>query len=370
MVDPTGRRAPERRQPPQDQLARDWRGCLPPLAAGDDDVFAPPPPSHGLPRHLLALTGGDARLDAAARRALRLVGKDIPLLIEGETGTGKEVFAQAFHASSPRRDPLGGQLRRHPGRPDRIELFGYEDGAFTGARRKRTTAALPRRTAAARCFWMKSAICRSACKPTCCACCKSAEVTPLGAQRANRGHRRGAPPTATRARRWPTGVFGKIYITAWPACACAAGAARTQRPRRTVPAPLAGKKTTAKPWRSTRRCANGWTPTLAGQSAPAAQRAALGAGQPRTPDDALDLRHLDERPSPPRLHLAPARTAGWPTSNNAPSCTPQRLRRQYVRRRPPAGHQPGHAVPAAARGGGVKAHPPPACFTAVLPIRG
>lgn len=56
------RRAPERRQPLQDQLARDWRGCLRPLAAGDDDVFAPPPPSHGLPRHLLALTGGDARL--------------------------------------------------------------------------------------------------------------------------------------------------------------------------------------------------------------------------------------------------------------------------------------------------------------------
>ncbi len=31
----------------------------------------------------------------------------------------------------------------------------------------------------------------------------------------------------------------------------------------------------------------------------------------------------------------------------------KRLRRQYVRRRPPAGHQPSHAVPAAARGGGV-----------------
>ena len=90
----------------------------------------------------MALTGGDARLDAAARRALRLVGKDIPLLIEGETGTGKEVFAQAFHASSPRRDGpfVAVNCAAIPEGLIESELFGYEDGAFTGARRRATLA--------------------------------------------------------------------------------------------------------------------------------------------------------------------------------------------------------------------------------------
>jgi transcriptional regulator of acetoin/glycerol metabolism len=90
------------------------------------------------PATLAELLGGDAAVDAAARRALRIVDKDIPLLIEGDTGTGKEVFARAFHHSSPRagRPFVALNCAAIPEGLIESELFGYEEGAFTGARRR------------------------------------------------------------------------------------------------------------------------------------------------------------------------------------------------------------------------------------------
>src|SRR5581483_11959329 len=74
------------------------------------------------------------------RSTIRQVAEaDVDVLIEGETGVGKEVVARALHAASPRR--------RHPfvalncaALPDGMiesELFGHELGAFNGAMRKR-----------------------------------------------------------------------------------------------------------------------------------------------------------------------------------------------------------------------------------------
>ncbi|MBI4922670.1 MAG: sigma-54-dependent Fis family transcriptional regulator [Devosia nanyangense] len=70
-------------------------------------------------------------------RGVRLVDADIPLLIQGETGTGKEVFARHLHALSSRsKKPLVAvNCAALPEALIEAELFGYEEGAFTGATR-------------------------------------------------------------------------------------------------------------------------------------------------------------------------------------------------------------------------------------------
>jgi transcriptional regulator of acetoin/glycerol metabolism len=71
-------------------------------------------------------------------RAVRAVNADLPVLILGETGTGKEMFARALHASSRRSDKPMVTLNcaAIPESLIESELFGYEAGAFTGARAK------------------------------------------------------------------------------------------------------------------------------------------------------------------------------------------------------------------------------------------
>jgi transcriptional regulator with PAS, ATPase and Fis domain len=68
----------------------------------------------------------------------KVIGKGIPILITGETGTGKELLAQAIHNDSPRRSNafVAVNCASIPETLIESELFGYEEGAFTGARRK------------------------------------------------------------------------------------------------------------------------------------------------------------------------------------------------------------------------------------------
>ncbi|WPB57512.1 sigma-54-dependent Fis family transcriptional regulator [Xylophilus sp. GOD-11R] len=87
---------------------------------------------------LEALRTGDAAVSALIDRLQRLAGRDIAVLILGETGTGKEVLARAIHRDSPRAaGPLVAvNCAALPEHLIESELFGYEEGAFTGARRK------------------------------------------------------------------------------------------------------------------------------------------------------------------------------------------------------------------------------------------
>jgi transcriptional regulator with PAS, ATPase and Fis domain len=76
-----------------------------------------------------------ASMARVIREARKWAGRSVPILIEGETGTGKEMLARAIHRTSPRR--AGPFVAVNCGAiPETLvesELFGHEKGAFTGA---------------------------------------------------------------------------------------------------------------------------------------------------------------------------------------------------------------------------------------------
>ena len=84
------------------------------------------------------LDTGDLRWRAAADKARRIVGKPIPLLLHGESGVGKELFARAVHDASPQKNGpfVAINCAALPENLIEAELFGYSPGAFTGARKE------------------------------------------------------------------------------------------------------------------------------------------------------------------------------------------------------------------------------------------
>ncbi|ANI62658.1 transcriptional regulator of acetoin/glycerol metabolism [Pseudomonas sp. PvR086] len=81
---------------------------------------------------------GDAALQEDFRKALRVFERDVPLLINGETGSGKEAFAKAVHQASQRAEKSFVALNcaAIPESLIESELFGYRGGSFTGARKE------------------------------------------------------------------------------------------------------------------------------------------------------------------------------------------------------------------------------------------
>ena len=87
------------------------------------------------PRGLDALVGVSAAVQRLKSRVVRLIPTSVTVLIQGETGTGKELLARAIHQDGPRGagpfvpvncGALSAELVD-------AELFGHERGAFTGA---------------------------------------------------------------------------------------------------------------------------------------------------------------------------------------------------------------------------------------------
>jgi len=103
----------------------------------DDGIFEEP--------RALSVKGGwsqferlvyvSAKMDELCREAKHAAKTELPVLIEGETGTGKELLARAIHFNSSRMNsPM--LVQNCGGMPDETlhsELFGHKRGAFTGA---------------------------------------------------------------------------------------------------------------------------------------------------------------------------------------------------------------------------------------------
>ncbi|HEX8784591.1 MAG TPA: sigma-54-dependent Fis family transcriptional regulator [Telluria sp.] len=110
------------------------------LTAAPAPATSPAPqPATPRPRSgLRALDTGDARFAQALAKVERVVGRGVSILIMGETGTGKDVLAQAIHQDSPRAHGpfVAVNCASIPESLIESELFGYEEGAFTGARKK------------------------------------------------------------------------------------------------------------------------------------------------------------------------------------------------------------------------------------------
>jgi transcriptional regulator of acetoin/glycerol metabolism len=84
------------------------------------------------------LNTGDPQLKQVIDKVNKVLGHDVPILVMGETGTGKELLAQAIHNDSPRAQGpfVAVNCASIPETLIESELFGYEEGAFTGARKK------------------------------------------------------------------------------------------------------------------------------------------------------------------------------------------------------------------------------------------
>lgn len=120
------------------ELARRHRRLVRELKIGDDSTFLHAKPDGGVKveaLHFERLVYASEAMSELCSLAREVARTDLPVLIEGETGTGKELLARALHFHSRRSSsPLMAQ--NCGGVRDELlhsELFGHRRGAFTGA---------------------------------------------------------------------------------------------------------------------------------------------------------------------------------------------------------------------------------------------
>ena len=106
------------------------------------DVKAPSAPSKKskpevLTNVLTGLHGGDPGMERLVHNAGRIVDKQISIILEGETGGGKEFIAKALHAARKKKGPFVAiNCAALPETLIESELFGYTPNSFTGAHTK------------------------------------------------------------------------------------------------------------------------------------------------------------------------------------------------------------------------------------------
>jgi two-component system, NtrC family, nitrogen regulation response regulator GlnG len=88
-----------------------------------------------LPRARHGLVGDSEAIERVRADIDRVADLDVPVLLRGETGTGKELVARAIHASGPRakRACVAVNVAAVPATTAASELFGHVKGAYTGA---------------------------------------------------------------------------------------------------------------------------------------------------------------------------------------------------------------------------------------------
>ena len=90
-----------------------------------------------IPKVLAQIHGGDPVLAAVAEKASRVVDKQISVVLEGETGVGKEFIAKALHDARKKKGPFVAiNCAALPETLIESELFGYAANSFTGANAK------------------------------------------------------------------------------------------------------------------------------------------------------------------------------------------------------------------------------------------
>lgn len=84
------------------------------------------------------IIGNSKAMNNAKELATRIATSNSTVLLTGASGTGKELFAQAIHGMSPRKNNpfIAVNCAAIPGELFESELFGYEPGAFSGAKKE------------------------------------------------------------------------------------------------------------------------------------------------------------------------------------------------------------------------------------------
>ncbi|WP_245748937.1 sigma-54-dependent Fis family transcriptional regulator [Oceanisphaera psychrotolerans] len=113
-----------------------------------------------------AAVPADTTRSKSESTALKLMARQIPLLIQGETGTGKDHLVRRLHQGCSRSSgPLVAvNCGALPAELLEAELFGYQPGAFTGGS-KQGAPVISAPLTVVFCFWMKLASCRWRLRP-------------------------------------------------------------------------------------------------------------------------------------------------------------------------------------------------------------